>query len=326
MSSSELETTNEEERLKALKSYQILDTLSEAEYEDLTVLASEIVGAPISLISLIDENRQWFKSKKGISISETDRSLSFCTHAIKNKEEAFIIEDARKDARFSDNPFVKSDPNIVFYAGIPLVDFNDFALGTLCIMDNKPRTLTEKQIKSLQTIAKHVVKLIESRKSNRQLGDDKDVLKEALGVNNGFYLILDHEAKIDTYGANFYKILDNPNSSKHFHDFFEFEGGFDFESYQKNDVSDDKRLNFFKSKEKHQRFKCTLKKIKDSIIIAASPVINAQFSLKDYNLTLNDFAPHDYIAEYLFLQQTTQRSLKDSQNLTSKLIDRKSVV
>ena len=320
--SSELEKTNEGKRLKALKAYQILDTISEAEYDDLTELASEVVGAPISLISLIDEKRQWFKSKKGISISEADRSLSFCTHAIQNQESAFVIEDARKDERFKENPFVTDEPNIVFYAGIPLVDSEACALGTLCVMDNEPRKLTEKQVKSLQTIAKQVIRLIESRMSHRNLSDDKVVLKEALGINNGFYIILDPNAKITSYGDNFKNTLGQSEKIDSFHDYFKFEGGFNFEDYLNNKISDDRRIKFLSVKGKHQRFKCTLKKIKESIIIAASPVINVEYSLKDYDLTLGDFAPHDYIAEYLFLQQTTQRSLKDSQNLTSKLIER----
>jgi PAS domain S-box-containing protein len=322
MSSSDLNVTHEEKRLLALKAYQIFDTLSEAEYDDLTELASDIIGAPISLISLIDENRQWFKSKKGISISETDRSFSFCAHAIQNKVDAFIIEDARDDYRFSNNPYVTGDPNIVFYAGIPLIDGNDFALGTLCIIDNKPRKLNEKQLKSLRTIAKQVVRLIESRKTHRELGDDKALLTEALGVNNGFYLILDKDAKIVSFGDNFKNTLNATDDALNFYDYFEFEGAFNFEKYRSNDVEYDQKLKFFKVKEKHQRFKCSLKKIKDTIIIVASPVINSEYTLKDYNLTLNDFAPHDYIAEYLFLQQSTQRSLKDTQSLTTKLIDR----
>lgn len=318
----ELDILNEEKRLKALKEYQILDTLSEAEYDDLTELASEIAGVPISLISLIDENRQWFKSKKGINISETDRSLSFCAHAIQNQESAFVVEDARNDARFSENPFVTSDPNIVFYAGIPLVDSNHFALGTLCVIDNQPRKLNEKQLKSLQTIAKQVTRLIESRRSHRNLSDDKAVLKEALGINNGFYIILDHSAKITSFGENFKTILGESGQFGSFNDYFQFEGGFNFDDYLNNKIADDKKIKFLSVKGKNQRFKCTLKRINDSIIIVSSPVINAEYTLKDYDLKLGDFAPHDYIAEYLFLQQTTQRSLKDSQNLTSKLIDR----
>jgi PAS domain S-box-containing protein len=322
MNNSEIENTNEEERLHALRAYQILDTLSEAEYDDLTELASEIIGTPISLISLVDENRQWFKSKKGISLTETDRTFSFCAHAIMDNENAFIVEDARKDERFRHNPYVTSNPNIVFYAGIPLIDVDHYALGTLCVIDNKPRKITSKQIKSLQTIAKQVVRLIESRKTHRELGENNVLLSEALSVNNGFYLILDKNAKIVNFGNNFKSTLHGSNTSINFYDYFEFEGGFDFEKYRLNEIKDDKRLKFFKVKNKHQRFKCSLRKIKDAIIIVSSPVINSEYTLKNYDLTLNDFAPHDYIAEYLFLQQSTQRSLKDTQNLTSKLIER----
>ncbi len=319
---SEPDIINEEKRLEALKGYQILDTLSEVEYDDLTELASEIAGVPISLISLVDENRQWFKSKKGLNISETNRSLSFCTHAIQNQKSAFIVEDARIDSRFKENPYVTSDPNIVFYTGIPLVDSDSYALGTLCVIDNEPRKLNDKQIKSLQTIAKQITRLIESRRSHRNLSEDKAVLKEALGINNGFYIILDHSAKITSFGENFKTILGESGQFGSFNDYFQFEGGFNFDDYLNNKIADDKKIKFISVKGKHQRFKCTLKRINESIVIVSSPIINAEYTLKDYELTLGDFAPHDYIAEYLFLQQTTQRSLKDSQTLTSKLIER----
>ncbi len=118
--------SNENDRIIALKSYQILDTLSEEEYDALTRLAAQICGTKIALISIIDENRQWFKSKVGIDVSETPRDLAFCAHAIISPNEPFIIEDARLDARFKDNPLVTGDPNVIFYAGIPLVNQDDF--------------------------------------------------------------------------------------------------------------------------------------------------------------------------------------------------------
>jgi len=322
MNNSNFSSENEALRLEALRSYQILDTLTETEYDELTELASLITGTPISLISLIDENRQWFKSKKGISIVETDRSHSFCSHAIQNKDFPLIIPDARVDERFKNNPYVTQDPNIIFYAGIPLVDSDNFALGSLCVIDNQPKELNEKQIAALQTIAKNVVRLIEMRKSHRMLSNDIKLLTESLSLNNSFYLVVSIDGKIINFGENFKKVIPRIDANVHFSEYFLFDGGFSFKQFLESNIGQSQKLIFFTNIDKSQRYKCSLKKIDDVIIVSVAPVINAQFPLKEYNLSIADFAQHDYIAEYLFLQQTTQRSLKDSQVLTSKVIER----
>lgn len=133
---------NEAIRSKALKSFSILDTFSEKEFNEITLLASIICETPMSLISIIDGDRQWFKSKVGIDIDETSREISFCGHAILNDGQLFTIEDSRLDERFYDNPLVLGLPNVVFYAGAPLVTSEGLSLGTLCVLDNKPKTLS----------------------------------------------------------------------------------------------------------------------------------------------------------------------------------------
>lgn len=143
---------NEEQRVLSLKKLKILDTPPEERFDRLTRLASKFFEMPICLISLIDDTRQWFKSKVGIDICETEREISFCSHAI-NFEGPFIIEDAALDVRFKDNPLVLKEPYIRFYAGIPLKDAQDNSLGTFCIIDRKPRQLTPDQLISLQDIA-----------------------------------------------------------------------------------------------------------------------------------------------------------------------------
>ncbi|MDO7744070.1 MAG: GAF domain-containing protein, partial [Pedobacter sp.] len=125
---------DEQDRLDALRSYHILDTLSEEEYDELTDLASVICETSIALISLVDSDRQWFKSKKGLVTTETDRAYSFCAHAIINPNELLEIENAKIDDRFKDNPLVTGDPNIAFYAGVPLVNEDGYPLGSLCVI------------------------------------------------------------------------------------------------------------------------------------------------------------------------------------------------
>ncbi|WP_306349841.1 sensor histidine kinase [Flavobacterium sp. '19STA2R22 D10 B1'] len=157
---------NENARLLALQNYSILDTLPEKEYDDITQLASEICQTPISLISLIDQNRQWFKSHRGLEVTETPREYAFCAHAIcDNSGEIFIVNDSRLDSRFNDNPLVIGEPHVVFYTGVPLINDEGLALGTLCVIDDKPKVLNEDQLKSLRSLSNQVVSLFELRKS-----------------------------------------------------------------------------------------------------------------------------------------------------------------
>ena len=158
----------EAERIKSLKSYLVLDTEAEEEIDNLTELASEICETPISLVSLVDENRQWFKSKVGLEVNETSRELAFCAHAINKTNELFVVEDARTDKRFFDNPLVTSHPNVIFYAGVVLKSDEDLPLGTLCVIDNVPRKLSDKQIRSLKMISKQIMTLLNYKKSLRK--------------------------------------------------------------------------------------------------------------------------------------------------------------
>ncbi|WCL81229.1 GAF domain-containing sensor histidine kinase [Saprospira sp. CCB-QB6] len=154
-------------RLAALDSYGILDSLPEEDYDNIVALASKICGTPMSIISLIDEDRQWFKAKKGLEADETHRDLAFCAHAIL-QEEVFIIEDAKKDERFWDNPLVTGDLNLGFYAGVPLVGKEGLPLGTLCVLDQAPRTFSEDEKQALEILGRQVVRLFELRKKQRE--------------------------------------------------------------------------------------------------------------------------------------------------------------
>jgi GAF domain-containing protein len=158
----------EKRRLKVLWQYDVLDTVPEEIFDDLTELAARICEAPIALITLVDENRQWFKARIGISVTETSRDISFCAHAIQ-QEGLFIIPDATQDRRFAQNPLVISDPKIRFYAGAPLITPDGYALGTLCIIDKVPRDLRPEQQQALRVLARHVMTQLEVRRHAREI-------------------------------------------------------------------------------------------------------------------------------------------------------------
>lgn len=161
-------TNNELARLADLLSYDILDTPEEDDLNEIVRLASSICGMPISLISLIDENRQWFKAKIGLVPRETPREYAFCAHAILGTD-TFIVSDATEDDRFKNNPLVQGDPNIRFYAGVPLTTPQGQKLGTLCVIDDRPGELSAEQERALRILARQVVSHFELKKKNKVL-------------------------------------------------------------------------------------------------------------------------------------------------------------
>lgn len=152
---------NEVERLKAVLAYGVIDSPAEVDLDELTLLASQICQTPIALISLLDNTKQFFKSHLGLPVNQTPKEQAFCAHAIMNPSQVMQVNDARSDSRFADNPLLKGDPNIVFYAGAPLISQDGFSLGTLCVIDTKPRALSEMQIESLRILSKQVMKQLE---------------------------------------------------------------------------------------------------------------------------------------------------------------------
>ncbi len=171
---------NEKERLSALQELKILDTSIEASYDEIVAIAAELCETPIALVSLVDENRQWFKSSLGLDAKETARDISFCGHAIL-QDQLFEIPDSRTDDRFKDNPLVVGGPNVVFYAGVPLTTSKKFAIGTLCVIDSKPKKLTDFQRRVLTALGNQVGYLLEMRRLSNQVAEAK-AIEAALAV------------------------------------------------------------------------------------------------------------------------------------------------
>ncbi|BAU54332.1 GAF domain-containing sensor histidine kinase [Mucilaginibacter gotjawali] len=177
----------EASRLAALNSYGILDTMPSSDLDDLAHLASVLCGTPIALISLIDEKRQWFKARVGMNPVETPREFSFCAHAILQDNDLFVVPDAREDERFAKNPLVIDDPYIVFYAGVLLKSADGYPLGTICVIDNAPKTLSNDQIYALTVLSRQVMHLLELKKSKIEitlLAEKQNLLNTRLKKSN----------------------------------------------------------------------------------------------------------------------------------------------
>lgn len=169
---------NEDLRLKALHDLSIIDSPREQSYDDIAQLAMMICEVPVAVITLIDQERQWFKTCLGLDGTETHRDVAFCAHAILEPDEVLEVEDATLDSRFSDNPLVTGEPYIRFYAGAPLLLENGFALGTLCVVDHHPRRLTDQQKHSLMLLANQVVQLLQLRKNTKKVSDQAKKLSD----------------------------------------------------------------------------------------------------------------------------------------------------
>ncbi len=210
--------TNESKRLESIQRLQILDTLPEEEYDSITRLASYICQVPVSLISLIEKDRQWFKSKVGTDLCETDRDSSFCSHTILNPGQPMVVTDVSKDERFIDNPLTMGENGVAFYAGVPLRDDFGNALGSLCVLDTKPNELSEQQLEALKELAVQVEHLFQLRRQNHELIRLKDTLSIHNTLLKDFASTVSHDMKMplsnivltsDILRKEYEQVLDN---------------------------------------------------------------------------------------------------------------------
>jgi diguanylate cyclase (GGDEF)-like protein len=184
---------NETARLAELEALDILDTLPEQAYDDITYLASRLCETPIALVSLVDGQRQWFKSRVGIDAAETPRSMAFCAHAIVEPGGLFVVENALDDPRFANNPLVTDDPSVRFYAGAPLVTKAGNALGTLCVVDTEPRQLSEDEARALEALSRQVMAQLELRRVVDQL-ESSQIELSRLSVTDSLTSLLNRRA------------------------------------------------------------------------------------------------------------------------------------
>jgi signal transduction histidine kinase len=185
----------ESERIAALNNYDIMDSLPEKEYDDMTRLAALICGTPVALVSLVGSGKQFFKSRFGLSLSETSKEDALCAHAIQQPDELMAVSDLRTDPRFSRNPLVTGPPHVVFYAGVPLVNGDGYALGTLCVMDYEPKQLTGEQEWALKSLSRQVMQLLELRRKNSTLEISKKQLSLRAKEMKEFAHMASHDLK-----------------------------------------------------------------------------------------------------------------------------------
>ncbi|MEO6289008.1 MAG: GAF domain-containing sensor histidine kinase [Ginsengibacter sp.] len=187
---------NEKKRLKALYDYDILDTISEKEYDNITKIASQICNTPVSFITFLDKDRQWFKSYAGIAMKELPREIAFCNYTILDNENVLVVPDMRIDDRYSRNPIVTGEPHAVFYAGAPLVTHDGNALGSICVLDAKENNLTDDQREALKSLAEQVMARLELRKKIKDLYNTQRLLEKANDELKEFAHIASHDMKI----------------------------------------------------------------------------------------------------------------------------------
>lgn len=213
---------HEKERLQELESYKIIGELESSDYDFLTQMAAEICGTKISLISLITADKQWFLSHHGIDAKETPRELAFCAHAINEPDELFLVEDATVDHRFFDNPLTTGEAQVIFYAGMPLVNERGIPLGTLCVIDDKPQTLNKDQVKKMKLLSVQVMKLLELhkqtltlQKQNNELNKTTELFKESQRINHVGTWELDLTTNETIWTEEVFKIHEVPMTFDH---------------------------------------------------------------------------------------------------------------
>lgn len=266
---------DEPERLEALKRYKILDTLPEDDFDNITELASSICDTKISLITLLSADRQFFKSRKGFEIKETSREVAFCAHAIQNPQKMMIVNDTTLDERFKDNPLVKNDPKIAFYAGMPLMTEDGYALGTLCVLDTKPKVLKVEQINALKHLTKLVMNLLELRKKTEDLAVTQKLISTYQAQTEQLVYTIAHDLKSPISSIHGFLSLLKIEEESHFSENSRKYIDFAFQSSEKMTELINEMLTFAKiGSENLDKDMVNVESIIDDIIKLNLPEIN----------------------------------------------------
>ena len=306
---------NESDRLQAIRETHILDSGDEAEFDDITELATTICEVPISLITIIDEHRQWIKARKGLDLYETTRAESFCSHAILEPETALIVNNAKEDDRFRENPNTYGDQGIVFYGGVPLVTHDGFALGTLCVIDHKPRELNEYQLKSLRILAAHVTSLLEFRRKNYALRESWNQYTEAMNHAAPFFLFIGKNDEIRESGMCWKKAIPGFSNGKPFDHFFIWEKPSTADLIKEGVTGTE--VFYFRNQEGTQRYQSHVVKDHTELIkLFVMPIFNHEFPVAQYHLTPYDFDNHGFFAHFIELQNEINKVPRE-QNIDS---------
>lgn len=192
---------NEQQRLAALYRYNILDTPSEPDFDNLVTLAAQLAGVPVAMISLVDHDRQWFLARKGVPLTQTPREVAFCAHTIGDTVPV-VVNDLRLDDRFSTNPLVTGDPHVVFYAGVPLVTPDGFSIGTVCLLHTQYHTLREEQLFGLEVLARQVVQQFELRRNLKKHLEVEVKLRAILNSTSENNLLLGRDYRILSFNRS----------------------------------------------------------------------------------------------------------------------------
>lgn len=310
------EPLNEEARIRELLSLNILDSEADANLDMITELASSVCGTPIALISLIDSDRQWFKSRVGLSATETPRDYAFCAHAINQPDEVFLVKDSTQDERFVDNPLVTGEPHVIFYCGVPIVTEAGNAIGTVCAIDNQPRELNEFQINSLKMLAQMAAKFIQSKYETDFLSDQLSAMNRTLDNSGAFFLKVNNEGNLLDFGGKWKKILPELTEGQFFDELFEIDGYNGFSEL----IEEHKTRKFVNFKDKKQRsFKASMLRLSGCFMLMALPDISLNQKLSDYNLTIEDFPEYKELTDFMFLNEIGRKDLKEVERMNLRI-------
>jgi signal transduction histidine kinase/PAS domain-containing protein len=310
---------NEKERLEALLGYCVLDTSREAEFDGITKLAAQICGKKIGLITLIDAERQWVKSSHGIQLKQTERAISFCAHTINDTQSALIIKNAKIDDRFHDNPLVVGAPFISFYAGVPLVNKDGFALGALCVIDEVPGDITEEQLEALTILGKNTISLLEEKRTNLLLAELSASVLEERNFKDPFFIFLDKSRRVTGYGETLKKAIPEIEIGIGFEKLFIWDNKFNSNDWFRlsGNLKTTEQL-FLYNLDHTQKYKFAAFKHSGITRLSMKPIINEQFPLTNYNLEIKDFPEHEYISDFLHFQEISQNAILNYNNVLTQ--------